>query len=103
MAGIGFTLRRMLQEDGYTGPLKALGYAAVIAAGPWIVSSLSLGTLEAVCPLVSRSADYNVFLAIVAYVFAFALIGVGAVHMVTSRYLADRLFEGRPECFAPAY
>ena len=33
MAGIGFTLRRMLGEKGLLGPVRAFSYAAVVSAG----------------------------------------------------------------------
>jgi uncharacterized membrane protein len=103
MAGIGFTLRRMLQEGGFAGPLKALSYAMVISAGPWLASSATLAILGAQSSLPEGSHDHKVFLAIVSYIFAFSLIAVGAVHMVASRYLADRLYEDRWEAFAPAF
>lgn len=103
MAGIGFTLRRMLQEEGFTGPLKALSYAMVISAGPWIASSAALAVLGAKSAIGEGSADHKVFLAIVSYIFAFSLIGVGVVNMPASRYLADKLYEDRWQAFAPAF
>lgn len=103
MAGIGFTLRRMLAAPGFSGPLRALAYAMVISAGPWITSSATLALLAAMSPLGQGSHAYEVFLAIVSYVFAFSLIMVGAFQMVANRYLADRLFEDRWEFFAPAF
>ncbi|HEY9724778.1 MAG TPA: exopolysaccharide Pel transporter PelG [Oscillatoriaceae cyanobacterium] len=103
MAGIGFTLRRMLQQDGFSGPLKALTYAMVIAAGPWIASSTALEVLGALSPLHQGSQRYDIFLAIVSYVFAFSLIVIGFFQMVANRYLADRLFEGRWDFVSPAF
>lgn len=103
MAGIGFTLRRMLQEEGITGPMRALTYASIIAAGPWITSSASLALLGSWSALAQGSHDFEVFLSIVSYVYAFSLIGVGVIHMGASRYLADRLYEGNWETFAPAF
>jgi uncharacterized membrane protein len=103
MAGIGFTLRRMLQEQGFTGPIKALSYAMVIAAGPWISSCATLGLLGVLSPLHQGTHSYEIFLAIVSYAFAFSLIATGFCHMVANRYLADRLYEDRWEFFAPAF
>lgn len=102
MAGIGFALRRMLQEGGFGGPLKALSYAMVISAGPWLASSATLALLG-MGGLAAGSHDHEVFLAIVSYIFAFSLIGVGACHMVASRYLADQLYGDRWETFSPAF
>jgi uncharacterized membrane protein len=103
VAGIGFTLRRMLAQQGFSGPLKALTYAMVISAGPWITSSATLAFLAAVSPIGQGTHGYEVFLAIVSYVFCFSLIAVGAAQMVASRYLADRLYEDRWEFFSPAF
>lgn len=103
MAGIGFTLRRLLREGGLAGPLRAFAYAAVISAGPWIISSVALATLAAIGPRFGRAEDYPVFLGLVSYVYCFSLIGVGVFHKVVSRYLADRLYEGRPEYFSSTY
>lgn len=103
MAGVGFTLRRLLNDGGLAGPLRALGYAAVISAGPWIISSVALATLATMGPRFGGAADYPVFLALVSYVYCFSLIGVGAMHKVVARYLADRLFEGRTEYFPATF
>jgi uncharacterized membrane protein len=102
VAGIGFTLRRLIQEGGFAGPLRAFAYAAVISAGPWILSSIALAILAAVGPRMGGT-DYPVFLALVSYSYAFSLLGVGAVNMVLARYLADRLFEGRAELFSSTF
>jgi uncharacterized membrane protein len=103
VAGIGFTLRRMLQEEGYSGPVRALTYAAIIAAGPWITSSGALALLSNFSAMPQDGHEFKVFLAIVSYVYAFSLVGVGVMHMGASRYLADRLYEGHWEYFAPAF
>lgn len=103
MAGIGFTLRRMLQEGGFWGPGKAFAYATAISAGPWLSSSLTLAVLGGLSALAPESHDSAVFLAIVSYAFAFSLMGVGACQMVASRFLADRLYEGDTAAFAPSF
>ena len=38
MAGIGFELRKYLNDDSFTGSLKAYGFAGLISAGPWVLS-----------------------------------------------------------------
>ncbi|MFN3429791.1 MAG: exopolysaccharide Pel transporter PelG [Candidatus Sericytochromatia bacterium] len=103
MAGIGFTLRRLLGSDGLSGPLQAFAYATVISSGPWLTSSLALAMLGTWSALTPGGQATDVFLAIVSYCFAFSLVGVGVCQMVASRYLADRLYEDRPDTFAPAF
>lgn len=103
MAGIGFALRRMLEDPGFAGPVKAFGYATLLTSGPWIAASLALALLAATSALAPHSNENHAFLALVSYAYAFSLIGYGAIQMVASRYLADRIYEGRPEAVAPAY
>ncbi|MBC7541847.1 MAG: exopolysaccharide Pel transporter PelG [Candidatus Sericytochromatia bacterium] len=103
MAGIGFTLRRMLHTEGLGGPMRAFGYAAVVSSGPWISSSVALAVLGYLSIFSSATADNRIFLALVSYAFAFSLIGVGVCQMVASRYLADRLYLGDTSALAPAY
>lgn len=103
MAGIGFTLRRLLSDEGFSGPLQAFAYAAVVSSGPWLTSSVTLAMLGLWSALGPESHDSQVFLALVSYCFAFSLVGVGAFQMVGSRYLADRLYLREIETFAPAF
>jgi uncharacterized membrane protein len=104
MAGIGFTMRRMLRSQGLGGPMRAFGYAVVIGSGPWLSSSLAMAILASWSATFGGSGGTDrVFLAIVAYCFAFSLIGVGACQMVACRFLADCLFERRWDDLAPSF
>ena len=42
MAGIGFELRKYLNDDSFSGTIKAYGFAGLISAGPWVLSILCL-------------------------------------------------------------
>ena len=42
MAGIGFQLRRFTQEGTLRGFLKGYYNAALVAAGPWVLTVISL-------------------------------------------------------------
>jgi len=42
MAGIGFELRKYLNDDSFSGTLKAYGFAGLISAGPWVLSILGV-------------------------------------------------------------
>lgn len=103
MAGIGFTLRRMLAEEGLFGPLKAFGAALGLASGPWVSASLALSCLGAMSALGVGTPEARIFLALVSHAFAFSLVTTGTVQMAASRFLADRLYTGRHEDVAPAF
>ena len=45
MAGIGFELRKLIEEDTFSGDFKAYFFAGIVSSGPWIISILCLGVL----------------------------------------------------------
>ena len=45
MAGIGFQLRKLAQRETLSAVMSASGHAAVIAAGPWLFTILSLAAI----------------------------------------------------------
>lgn len=93
MAGIGFELRKLLQQRSYSGLLRAYFYAGVIGSGPWVLSILgilligifSLGT---VVPDVLISQ----FQVTVTYLILTSLILTSFVQLGFTRFVADRLF-----------
>ena len=42
MAGVGFSLRKLHRDDGYTGLFKLYGAAGLISSGPWLLSIMTL-------------------------------------------------------------
>ena len=55
MAGIGFDLRRLVeQESGLFSRLRAYAAAGLIAAGPWIVTMASLWLVRAAATWLGR-------------------------------------------------
>jgi uncharacterized membrane protein len=103
MAGIGFTLRRLLDHDGTGGPVLALTFASTLAAGPWLASSMALATLGVWGAVGATGNGGRVFFGIVTYTFAASLIVVGSIQLVAARYLADRLFANRLEEIATSF
>jgi uncharacterized membrane protein len=95
MAGIGFRLKRLIVEDTGTGWLRAHLYGAVLAAGPWLLSIGTLGTLALLSRDLIGDAAHARFQVIVVYTYTFSLITTGGAHMVVTRQLADELYVGR--------
>ena len=92
MAGIGFSLRELARSDDIMGSLRAFMHATLVAAGPWLVTILALGTLSLIADDVSRSAEVAMFRIIIIYNFGFSLIFAGPISIVVTRYLADRIY-----------
>lgn len=102
MAGIGFELRRLLRKESYLSLLQAYGYAGLISSGPWVLSIvgvLLIGVLS-----VGTSGDRGElvqFLVSVTWLMAGSLILTGPLQLLFTRFIADRLFENRPEVVLP--
>ena len=92
MAGIGFELRRLARPDSLSSVIAAVGHAAVIAAGPWIFTIISLALITLTTqPLIGIEALTN-FRIIVIYAFAASLVTTAPITIVATRLLADALW-----------
>ncbi|GHE21269.1 exopolysaccharide Pel transporter PelG [Halomonas urumqiensis] len=103
MAGIGFELRRLLQQDSYLGLLRAYGYAGIIGSGPWVLSILAVMALGIISATTSQVETPWVtpFLVSVTWLVAASLIMTGTVQLLFTRFVADRLFEKRADRVLP--
>lgn len=101
MAGIGFELRRLSRQQTLTGLVGALGHAAVVAAGPWIFTIVSLATITFLAEQVAGLATLATFRAIVIYAFAVSLVLTAPVTIVATRLVADALWLKKPESVRP--
>ncbi|HZX31522.1 MAG TPA: exopolysaccharide Pel transporter PelG [Rhodocyclaceae bacterium] len=102
MAGIGFELRKLLKKDSLLGLLQAYTYAGVIGSGPWVLSILGIlliGLLSST--VVVPSFLVTQFQTSVTYLIASSLIVTGAVQLTFTRFVSDRLFEGRRDWVMP--
>lgn len=102
MAGIGFELRRLSNSRTYFGLLRAYAYAGIVSSGPWVLSIaaiLMLGILS--IGLVVPSTQITEFQVSVTWMIALSLIYTGGFQLIYTRYVADRLFEQRPDRVVP--
>lgn len=103
MAGIGFELQKAVRQDTYSGAIRGYLYAAVISAGPWMISVAALSLLGVFsAPFLSRESA-TLFAATVTHTFAVSLITTGLIQMAVTRYLADELYLRQAESVAPAF
>jgi len=98
MAGIGFELRKYLNEDSFSGTFKAYGFAGLISAGPWVLSILGVMLIGLVA-LSQQSGPVAVrqFTTSVTWLMGASLVLTGLLQLVFTRFVADRLYEGRDE------
>jgi uncharacterized membrane protein len=103
MAGIGFQLRRMAQEETFTGDAKAYAYSSIVSSGPWIVSILCLASLWTFSSPYLGVEYQKLFRVMVVYTYAFSLITTGVLQLLVTRFLADRLYLKQKNIFLPTY
>lgn len=102
MAGIGFELRHHLRKETYGGILRAYVIAGIVGSGPWVISISSMLLIGFLAQSLRRGPELvTPFLASVTYLMAASLTLSGFLQLVFVRFVADRLFEKRPEVVAP--
>ncbi len=96
MAGIGFELRRMIdQREGLLSRVRAYVCAGLISAGPWMMTILTLSILSMFGRSLGGDAGYETFRSLVTFCYAFSLILVGIGQMAITRQVADHLYGRR--------
>jgi uncharacterized membrane protein len=104
MAGIGFELRRMIdQREGFAGKVRAYVCAGLISSGPWIMTILTLTILSAAGPYLGGVEGYATFRALVTYAYAFSLVVVGVGQLAVTRRVADLLYAHAYARVLPAF
>ena len=100
MAGIGWRLERLIHQ-GIAGATAAYATGAAVMALPWMLTTAVLVSLPAV---IGRArADLATAGTVVNVAYAAALLVAGPVQIVISRYVADRVYEGRPRAIAAPF
>ncbi len=93
MAGIGFALRKLLLREELSSILTGFFLSAIVAAGPWILTSVGLLIIgSAGASSFSDAEHYLRFRSIVTFLFAASLILSSPLQIPMTRYLADRFY-----------
>ncbi|MGI4861565.1 MAG: exopolysaccharide Pel transporter PelG [Janthinobacterium lividum] len=96
MAGIGFSLRKMMARETLSGTARTYLYAAMISSGPLVLSIfgiLIVGLLS--LPIVDHQQSIIQFQVSVTYLIALSLILTGPLQLLFTRFVSDRIFEKR--------
>ena len=96
MAGIGWKLERLLERDSLTSTLQAYLTGVAVTSAPWLLTTAVLVTLRA---MARRHADveFTHVEQLVTIAYAVTLVLSAPVHVVVSRFTADRLYERKPD------
>lgn len=101
MAGIGFQLRKLSGTDTLTSVAAAVGHAAVIAAGPWIFTILTLAVITLSADRIVDRDTLAAFRIVIIYCFSASLVTTAPVTMIATRLVADALWLKRPQDVRP--
>ena len=94
MAGIGFELRRILQQDTFSAMARAYLIGGVVVLGPFLCSILCIAGLTLFSAGIADTDNRQAFAGAVVWVFGGSLIVTGLVQVVLTRYLADQVYRG---------
>jgi uncharacterized membrane protein len=102
MAGIGFTLRRVLERRSLSRKAEAFGAGALVSCGPWLLSVLTLALIGVLARGSVARSEVNLFFAIITNIFAFSLILTGPLQLIVTRYIADLVYLRRHTQVVPS-
>jgi polysaccharide biosynthesis protein PelG len=103
MAGIGFELRKLFREKGIVLYFRANLYAGIVVAGPMLLGVIMLLGMKYFASFAGASRhDQDQVVVILTYSILFPLILTSFVSFVTTRYVADELYENHFDRVLPS-
>lgn len=105
MAGIGFRLQKLFQEDYFSSRVKAYGFSLFVTAGPWLILILTITGTRYLLSLFHTIPieEQKLFSISLSYCFIFSLIVYGGLQLVVTRYIADLLYEQKVDDIYPSF
>lgn len=94
MAGIGFELKKLFAQKGLLLNLRANLYASIVVAGPIIMGAVLLFGINYIALFAGATTHQkDILIVIVTYSVLFPLILTSFVSFVSTRFVADMLYE----------
>ena len=93
MAGIGFALRKLSNQDNLASRSLAGGHAIMISSGPWIVIMGGLALLHILGQPLLDPSDLKTFSILVIYSFALSLVITSPVSLEATLRVSRILFQ----------
>lgn len=104
MAGIGFELKKLFNKEGIFNKTKAYGYASIVCTGPMLLGVLLLLSIMALCTFFGAPvADRELLICMITYTLLASVTVTSFFSMVVTRYVADMLFEEKPQAVLPSF
>ncbi|UCD11483.1 MAG: exopolysaccharide Pel transporter PelG [Nitrospinaceae bacterium] len=93
MAGIGFGLRRLIHQGNLSGLFGGYLFSALITAGPWLFTILSLGSIVLFGNQLLSPDELSRFRLVIIYNFSLSLVLSGPLTIVVTRYISDKVYQ----------
>lgn len=105
MAGIGFELRKLFDEDdSFTGYIKAITFSTFISVGPFVAMILTINILNLVSKAVfDDSLERLLFITTLVYGFIFSQLISFPFQFFVTRYISDRFYEKEYKRVRPSF
>jgi len=95
MAGIGWKLQRLIDRGSLAGTIGAYLTGVAVTSAPWLLTTAVLTSLRIVAR--RSGTDFEIVERFLTVVYAVTVILSAPVHVVVSRYTADRLYDHHVE------
>lgn len=99
MAGIGWKLERMLEEGTLASTIQAYLTGVAVTSAPWLLTTSVLVSLR-VLARGDASIEFGRVELLITLAYAVTLVLSAPIHVVVSRYAADRLYVRQLELIA---
>ena len=104
MAGIGFELKKLFRQKGIMAKLRAVGYTGAVTTGPMLLGVILLAGISIACEFTGMPRlERELLNCMVTYTLLFSLLVNSVFSLPVTRYIADRIFEGRDSYVLPAF
>ena len=104
MAGIGFSLKKLFSKKGIFSLCKAYGYSGIVSIGPMLLGIIFLSGISMLSQIVGMpDTKRHILNCALTYSLMFAFFITSILDMVVTRYVSDRLYEGKNEMVMPSF
>ncbi|WP_281888888.1 exopolysaccharide Pel transporter PelG [Paenibacillus sp. YYML68] len=105
MAGIGFKLQKLFRDDYTSLHIRAYAYASFIAAGPWLISVISVALINLLVKRLGglEELESQLFIVTISYSFIFSQVLSGGWQLVVTRFLADHFYQNKLDIITPTF
>lgn len=103
MAGIGFRLQKLISQQKFSSSTRAYLASAAVSTGPWVLMAMGVTFLAGGQLWAGSDSPNREFRVLATHAFAFSQIIAGAIQLVVTRYLADRLYEEDDDALFPSW